>query len=338
MNHQHPEARTTHRSRSPPVLGHPHKRAGSDCANGPGDDVATAQALREAYSAPSQSRFRVAAILRFHREDGTEGTIEAVNVEPHDANIRGAICAERAAMCKFQAQEERSATITRVVCVTDSPQPIFPGPMCREYLTSMCHPRTEVVVSGSKDPFDYFARPLSYLLPMPSVYCRKDVDEIKELSLALHAKVSAPADGEMARVYRAAMDVAKAAKGQQEVFHIVFGAAVLFADGHIGTACELKAIEYGASVDAVTLLLPEILRHRNDKGEVQATKLLQVDQFGVATAPTAAARTLLIEHGMQDVIFAAHDEDGHWLPAMKAADSLPSAFLDWGGGVEGSHL
>ena len=33
------------------------------------------------------------------REDGSEGTIEAVNAEPHDANIRGAICAERAAMC-----------------------------------------------------------------------------------------------------------------------------------------------------------------------------------------------------------------------------------------------
>ena len=32
------------------------------------------------------------------REDGTEDTIEAVNAEPHDANIRGAICAERAAL------------------------------------------------------------------------------------------------------------------------------------------------------------------------------------------------------------------------------------------------
>ena len=56
-----------------------------------------------------------------------------MNAEPHDANIRGAICAaprrkavfsrcsakERAALCTFQ-KTEKDARITRVVCATDA--------------------------------------------------------------------------------------------------------------------------------------------------------------------------------------------------------------------------
>ena len=44
------------------------------------------------------------------REDGSEGTIEAVNAEPHDANIRGAICAERAAMCECPPTKKSAIT------------------------------------------------------------------------------------------------------------------------------------------------------------------------------------------------------------------------------------
>merc|ERR1719444_661930 len=113
----------TDRSRSPP------RTRGTEDASFVGStqtpaiaDVAAAHALRKEYQAPAQSKFRVAAVLRFRRADGREGTIQAVNAEPHDGNIRGAICAERAALCRFQLEEGATARILRVVCVTDAPQ------------------------------------------------------------------------------------------------------------------------------------------------------------------------------------------------------------------------
>ena len=40
-------------------------------------DVAAAHALRERSAAPLQSKFRVSAVLRFVRGDGSQGTVEA---------------------------------------------------------------------------------------------------------------------------------------------------------------------------------------------------------------------------------------------------------------------
>ena len=41
------------------------------------EDVAAAHALRERSAAPLQSKFRVSAVLRFIRGDGSQGTVEA---------------------------------------------------------------------------------------------------------------------------------------------------------------------------------------------------------------------------------------------------------------------
>mmetsp|Transcript_78429 Transcript_78429/g.199415 ORF Transcript_78429/g.199415 Transcript_78429/m.199415 type:complete len:326 (+) Transcript_78429:80-1057(+) len=319
------------RSRSPAPCQQRKTSLGLSAGGSAADDVVSAQALREAYSAPAQSLFRVAAVLRFRRSDGSEGVIEAVNVEPHDANIRGAICAERAAMCKFQRDEEKEGSkIFRVVCVTDSPKPIFPGPLCREYLTSMCAPETEVVVAGSADPFNFFTRPLSDLLPLPSVYSRRNVNEMKVLAKELEGKVGPPAGSHLAAAYTAALEKARKQKAQQLVFPLVFAAAVHFADGRTYAVSELKAMEYGGTVDAVSLLLPEMLRVKDEEGPTPVC-VMQVDQYGVAHAPFASARTLLVEHGFEKVTFVAHDVSGKWSSPMSADESLPFAFTEWVG-------
>lgn len=318
---------TTARSRSPVARARDVKTAEGAPKCTAAADVAAAQALREAYSAPAQSHFRVAAVIRFRRQDGTEATIEAVNVEPRDANIRQAICAERAAMTRYHL-EEPTSEILRVVCVTDSPKPIFPGPLCREYLTSMCSPETEIAVAGSTDPFNFSIRPLRALLPLPSVYANADVNEMRELATSLQSKVGAPTDSRLAAAYTAAVEKAKKQKKQETVFHLTFAAAVQFADGRVHSVGELKAMEYGGSVDAVSLLLPEMLRVREEDGPAPVC-VMQADQYGVATAPFASARTLLVEHGFEKVIFSAHDKSGCWLDTISAHDSLPCAFTEW---------
>jgi len=293
------------------------------------DDVMAAQELRKSYKAPPQSKFRVAAVLRFRRADGSEGVIEAVNAEPHDGNIRGAICAERAALCRFQREEPDDGTrVVRVVCVTDSPTPIWPGPMCREFLTASCDPEAEVAIAGSKTPMTFITKALRELLPIPSVYRRKDKPSILALGAELGKKVAAPPDKRFAAAYAAAVEKARRQEAQLTVFPVVFAAAVYFEDGRVHCVSELKGMEYGCTVDAVSLLMPEIIRARDEKLPA-ATCVVQADQFGVAHAPFAAARTLMVEHGFKDLLCSAHNDAGDWTVPMTASDSLPGAFTEW---------
>ena len=96
----------------------------------------------------------------------------------------------------------------------------------------------------------------------------------------------------------------------------------------IVSARQLKALEYGATQDAVSQLLPQLLPHpppheddamvravgpaeeHDDKASINSSTLtnrnnqnsplllVQVDQFGIPHAPFAAARSLLVEHGL----------------------------------------
>lgn len=290
------------------------------------EDVAAAHALRLTYVAPAQSKFRVASVLRFVRPDGTEGKIEAVNAEPHDANIRGAICAERAALCRYQQivavpGPDRGAKITRVVCVTDCKDPIFPGPCCREFLTSVCSPDVEVAASGTDERIS--TRPLSDLLPFPSMYRGLGQDAIKELGTKLGAAIVTGHDDPLVTTaYKSAVVMAKQQGKQAAVFPVLFAAAVAFEGGRIHTSAELKGVEYGCTVDAVSLLLPEMIRARAT-GEARAVCVIQADHFGVAHMPFAAARSLLIEHGFGEVQLFVHARDGSWQGPLSATESVP---------------
>lgn len=296
--------------------------------DGGAEDVAAAHRLRQAYSGPSQSKFRVAAVLRFHRTDGSFGTIEAVNAEPHDANIRGAICAERAALCKFaQAEALSGSQVVRVVCVTDNARPIFPGPLCREFLASVCSEDAEVLCSGAAEPAQWSTQRVSDLWPLPSVYSRKGQDEIKALAAELSPKAQVPAEASpQRRAYDAALALAKKQSKQTSIFPVCFAAAVCCADGGVHTAAELKGVEYGCTVDAVTQLLPQMLRAKESaEAESAPVAIMQVDQFGLAHAPFAAARSLLIEHGFGNVLLGGHLPDGSLFEMRPAVLSLPFA-------------
>ncbi|CAJ1415503.1 unnamed protein product [Effrenium voratum] len=289
------------------------------------EDVRAAHKVREDYQPPGQSKFRVSAVLRFTRPDGSTDTIEAVNAEPHDANIRGAICAERAALCAFQKAEAGAGSkITRVVCATDSKDPIFPGPLCREFLTAVCDPSVEIVATGaggSGTPAPVAVAALGELLPLPSLYrkCGQEAAGTQAQRLSLKAEV--PQEEEMKKAYQEALQLAQKQEAQTVVYPLVFAAAVCFEDGTVATASELKGIEYGCTVDAVSLLMPELIRARAK--QLAAKVVVQVDNHGLAHAPFAGARSLLVEHGFGHVLMAAHGDEGQWLKPISAKESLP---------------
>jgi len=287
------------------------------------EDVNAAHRLRKAYAPPRQSKFRVASLLRFTRTDGSVGTIEAVNAEPHDANIRGAICAERAAFCQFQRDEaDRGSRVVRVIVATDADAPIFPGPLCREFLTATCEPDVEVVASGAGGKS--MVRPLGELLPLPMLYrLSGDQDAMRALGARLGPTAAPPAGDELlAATYRAAVARAKKQESQAVVFPVLFAAAVGFTDGRVHSVAEVKGIEYGCTVDAVSLLLPELFRVR-EEGGAPAAVVAQADQFGLAHAPFAAARSLLMEHGFGDLRIFAHDKEGSLAAPITVKESLP---------------
>merc|ERR1712008_227533 len=137
----------------------------------------------------------------------------------------------------------------------------------------------------------------SDLLPFPSLYRGLDQDAMKELGTKLSAAiVTGHEDPMVTAAYKSAAAMAKQQVKQAAVFPVLFAAAVVFEGGRIHASAELKGIEYGCTVDAVSLLLPEMCRART-AGEAGAVCVIQADHFGVAHLPFAAARSLLIEHG-----------------------------------------
>ena len=98
-------------------------------------------------SSPSQSSFRVLALLFFEELDaspkvsqlppwvpqrGHDGRTYIVGTNDEPGYIGGAICAERAAMVQLRFLPKFQ--ITKVVIATDSFEPISPGLLCREFL------------------------------------------------------------------------------------------------------------------------------------------------------------------------------------------------------------
>lgn len=106
-----------------------------------------------------------------------------------------------------------------------------------------------------------------------------------------------------------------------------FGAAVLFSDGSVEVASILKALEYGCSVDPVAQLVREMVLRRGPTEAAHSSSstssglqhprapppstpvcVVMTDQFGVAHAPFAPARSALVEHGFGDVQVLVHGD------------------------------
>ena len=107
---------------------------------------------------------------------------------------------------------------------------------------------------------------------------------------------------------------------------------------HISQAAQRKALEYGATQDAVTQLMSLWMNDgisqqapAREAPDADSTGILfllaQVDQFGVVHAPFAMARSFLVEHGWGDlvqvVVPAAGRDDPHHLAVVPARVLAP---------------
>lgn len=254
-------------------------------------------------SSPSQSNFRVIALLVLHHtpQAAAGAPLYAIlcgsNAEP--GNISGSICAERAALCRMRFLVK--PVLLKVVVVTDSPRAISPGALCREFLASHADLETPVVM-GSADgqlvrcllgdlvPFPYkyrlqtrqsilsFAQSCGSLV-RPSQR-KKDPESEPEAGTLPVADSSGTSrnttsdesftvdeltvDDELASTaMNAAMSVNHLDQGDG-LYPIRLSAAVIYSDGQTLTAWQMKGLEYGCTADPVVQLV-----HRMESLKVQ---------------------------------------------------------------------
>lgn len=82
------------------------------------------------------------------------------------------------------------------------------------------------------------------------------------------------------------------------------GAGVLFSNGKTEYTWMSKALEYGASVECVSKLLHTMLMGKRVGNN--AKLLMIVDSYGVMHSPSAVERSMLYEHGFQDLNIVFH--------------------------------
>ncbi|KAG7391394.1 hypothetical protein PHYPSEUDO_004929 [Phytophthora pseudosyringae] len=288
-------------------------------------------------TAPLLSGFRVLALLSYEDLAGQSTADKfVVGANAECANIGGATCAERAALAQLQLLPVRR--VRTIYLVSDSPQCLTPGTLCREFLlSSPLMSRDTPFVSRAAN-----CRPcvttLAELYPFPSLYDRVPRAQVllfarefcsrfaANLAVAKFATSKLPEEEgggdaqlspfvtlQLARmtndervVYLQAL-AATARDARDELFPLRYAAGTRFADGHVRVTWQHKTLEFGSSLDAVSKLIP-FVEAEEERNAPQF--LVHVDQFGILHAPFARARAYFFEFGFLDVPVLVHDAAG----------------------------
>jgi len=280
--------------------------------------IELAHAVRETLHAPQQSLLRVVAVVLYLDANGVKRHIVGTNCEA-SCFIHNSICAERSALA--QLPQAGYSHILKVVIVSDAPQLLPPGALCREFLASMCGQDTQVVMCGSYNYDDYAIASVEELYPFGNIYTTMDRFEVVEFGRHLTSSLERPVEEDAAKLYAMARLAVKRDGNTFDLHPLSLGAAVAFDDGTIEVAWQKKSLEYSASLDPVSLLAMAIEKKRLE--DSMPTLLLQVDQFGILHAPVAAARAFLSENDLNDVKILVHDYEGN-LHEITAGELLPS--------------
>ncbi|CAM9334799.1 unnamed protein product [Ectocarpus fasciculatus] len=144
---------------------------------------------------------------------------------------------------------------------------------------------------------------------------QQGAEELSDPSLAERVGL----ESGVAEAYDAAWR-ATAEDDKDDIHPIRYAAVALFSDGEAEITHQLKAFEYGATLDPVTLLAPAMMRRAKDG--IRTSWVLLVDQFGNLHAPFAQARTFLSEHGFGETKVAIH-EPGGGVVVIKAKELVP---------------
>lgn len=252
-----------------------------------------------------------------------------------------------------------TAVVRKVIIVTDNDKPISPGLLCREFIISLTQPDTPIVLA-SNDNSIISKFTIGSIHPYPYVYRYQTRDTLSEFALRFSHKVR-PIDDKLQVGAKLLFDKATEALHLDKLIKLhplQFSAAVLFSNGDVEVAWQLKGMEFGCTLDPVCQLIREMEKRRfcrpcltsnarkrkaredeggeeeapgeqSERGDVSEqflvapTLLLLVDQHGVAHAPFAQARALLSEHGYGDLNIVVHDTDSLLPVLVKAAALTP---------------
>ena len=305
-------------------------------------------------SAPPSSIFRVYALLVVNAtvERGERRCVLVHGTNTESRSFIGAsICAERAALTQLRFL--RDPTIERVIVVTDNEEPISPGLLCREYLSSLADLNTTVVMAGCDGGKSITKCTLGELYPFPLIYRRSDRTSVMT-DAQLYASTIAKRGiaVESIKIFLAHLEDLQV--GASKVFKAAFehtqhdaadllhplrlAAALMFDNGTIEAAVQLKGLEYGCTLDPVSQLLREMRKHQilcapctptsssssslpptpfthsssppsssSSSSSLDASYcikpavLIMVDQFGVCHAPNGQSRALMTEYGNQNL-------------------------------------
>ncbi|TYZ63647.1 hypothetical protein PybrP1_006780 [[Pythium] brassicae (nom. inval.)] len=296
---------------------------------------------------PLLSNFRVLALFAYEALDGSHRHVVGANCEC--ANIGGALCAERSAICQLQLLPV--AHVRKVYIVSDADVCLTPGTLCREFLSSSplftrqtpflmraakCQPCTATLEELYPYPSLYDRVSKDDVLPFGRAFCDKAVvlagaaatgDSSSERSPFVQLQLQRMSPVERA-VYLAALD-ATALDTRDDLFPLRYAGAALFSDGDIKVTWQHKTLEYGSSLDPLSKLIPFIdekqlgaarLRFDKDGDAVVAAAaapptatpvfVVQVDQFGILHAPFARVRAFFYEYDFQDLVVLVHDAAG----------------------------
>lgn len=316
--------------------------------------VESANAIRmQQPTKPSQSQFRVVAILFVFDESTATWSIICGSNQEH-GYLGGAICAERAAICRMRFYPY--ARCKKVIVTTDSKHGISPGALCREFLMSMGDANMPVVIANAAG--DHVTKcTIGDLFPHPFLYQstnRADIvlcAETRVSKLRQRQQSKASIDDEaikakkwdigsppflfsgacflseeeqmlMQKVLQAA-EAANAFDNVGDTAHpIQLSAAVVYRDGHTHSAYQMKGLEYGCTVCPVTQLLYAMEHDPVPVSEV--FMLVMLDNYNLAHLPFAGARSQLTERtGRYDhVHILSQNVDGDFVITM-VKDLLP---------------
>lgn len=201
-----------------------------------------------------------------------------------------------------------STVIRKIIIVTDNNKPISPGLLCREFIFSLAQPETPIVLASSDNSIvSKFT--IGSIHPYPYVYRYQNRDTLSEFALRLSHKVR-PIDDTL--YVGAKLLVEKATESLHldkltRLHPLQFAAAVLFSNGDVEVAWQLKGLEYGCTLDPVCQLIREMEKRRfcrpcvttnirkrklsSDAEEQQQQPPLPVNGADTATTTTTATAT-----------------------------------------------
>ncbi|EGZ10154.1 hypothetical protein PHYSODRAFT_564443 [Phytophthora sojae] len=284
--------------------------------------------------APLLSNFRVLALFSYDDDDVDGQTADkfVVGANAECANIGGATCAERAAMAQLQLLPVKR--VRKIYIVSDSPQCLTPGTLCREFLlSSPLISEDTPFVSRAKN-----CRPcvttLKELYPFPSLYDRLPRTQVLPFARNFCCQFAGssssnlqPQEGETLVTPFIKLQLSRMSPDEQEVylralkaterdsrddlFPLRYAAGTKFSDGDVRVTWQHKTLEYGSSLDAISKLIPFVEdKQYNTQQPAKPEFLMQVDQFGILHAPFARARAYFFEFGFLDTPVLVHDAKG----------------------------